>query len=100
MQKSNKADCACRIVAVGLSPTLDNNEFPPALPNWKDLGVIITHILETREPKPSEIVDLEPHHVLSRVGDRPTATILHTQLNFVFFAWVFMAEYSTKICSS
>ena len=38
--------------------------------------------------------------VYSRVGDRPTATILQVQFHFVIFAWFFNAKYSTKICPS
>ena len=38
--------------------------------------------------------------VWSRVGDRPTATILHAQLHFFIFAWVFIAKYSSKIYPS
>ena len=36
-------------------------------------------------------------HLLSRVGDRPTDTILHAQFHFLIFAKVFKAKYSTKI---
>ena len=37
----------------------------------------------------------------SRVGDRPTATILQVQFHFfLIFAWVFKTKYSTKICPS
>ena len=39
-------------------------------------------------------------YILSRVGDRPTATILHAQFHFLIFAWVFKSKYATKICPS
>ena len=38
--------------------------------------------------------------ILSRVGDRPTATILQAQFHFFDFCLVFKAKYSTKICPS
>ena len=38
--------------------------------------------------------------ILSRVGDRPTATILQVQFHFLIFALFFKAKYSTKICPS
>ena len=34
--------------------------------------------------------------VLSRGGDRPTATILHAQFHFLIFALLFKAKYLTK----
>ena len=38
--------------------------------------------------------------VLSRVGDRPTATILQVQFHFLEFCLVFKTKYLTKICPS
>ena len=38
--------------------------------------------------------------LLSRVGDRPTATILQVQFSFFDFCQFFKAKYSTKICPS
>ena len=34
--------------------------------------------------------------IQSRVGDRPTATILHAQFHFLTFAWVFKSKYLIK----
>ena len=60
----------CRIVAVGLSPTLDSAYFVVCLCHS---GCCVTR---ERACVPQESC------VLSRVGDRPTATILHAQFHF------------------
>ena len=41
---------------------------------------------------------IHDQHLLSRVGDRPTATILHAQFHLLIFAH--NAKYSTKVCPS
>ena len=107
-QKSKKQNCTCRIVAIGLSPTLDYilpgggspwRFLPPGPQDVKDSRILADFDISLSL---SLSIYIYVYIYIYSQEWEIDQLLQFCRRNFIFwiFAWFFKATYSTKICPS